>query len=82
MRSSNDGRLDYIETLSRWGKAIQSLYTTWKIFPALGAAIPLLRFLPDPGFRAQIEFARHSGQTEIFKRGVFYHKRMLFEKVR
>lgn len=79
--SSNNGRLDYIETLARWEEATRKLYTTWKIIPASIAAIKLLpRYLAEPDFRIQIAFLTHSDQSECFKREIMSHERMFFEK--
>jgi len=80
--SSNNGRLDYIETLGRWDKSIRLLYTTWRIFPAALAAIKLLpRFFTDHAFRAQLSFVHDKDQEEIFRREIFSHERMIFEKI-
>jgi len=80
--SSNNGRLDYIETLARWGKATRKLYTTRKIIPACIAAIKLLpRYLTSSDFRTQIAFLTNSDQSECFKRKIMSHERMFFEKI-
>ena len=80
--SSNNGRLDYIETLARWGEATRKLYTTWKIIPASIAAIKLLpRYVVNPNFRTQIDFLRNSDQSQCFKREIMSHERMFFEKI-
>lgn len=78
---SNNGRLDYIETLNRWGKAIRLLYTTWRIFPAAWSSLRLLPRLLSRDFRTQLSFIRHSDQSEIFKREIFSHERMFFKKL-
>jgi len=80
--SSNNGRLDYIETLDRWDKSIRLLYTTWRIFPTAVAALKLLpRFLTSRAFRTQLSFVRNKDQAEIFRREIFSHERMIFEKI-
>lgn len=79
--SANNGRLDYIETLNRWGQAIPNLYTTNKIVPASIAAAKLLpRYLSNPDFRAQIAFLTNGDQKECFKREIMSHERMFFQK--
>ncbi len=79
--SSNNGRLDYIETLNRWGTAAKSLYKTRKILPTAKIAIKLLPiYLTSPDFRAQVEFLRKSDQKACFQREIMSHERMFFEK--
>lgn len=80
--STKNGRLDYIETLSRWGQSIKPFYTTRKMVYAFFKAAKLApRYLYSPDFRAQIAFIKNSGQTELFKREIFSHERMFFEKI-
>jgi hypothetical protein len=39
------------------------------------------RFLTDRAFRLQIQSIREDAQTEVFKRRLFEHERIFFEKV-
>ena len=79
--TSNNGRLDYIETLSRWSSATRKLYTTTKVVQAAIAAARLLpRYLTSSDFRTQIAFLTNGDQTECFVREIMSHERMFFEK--
>ncbi|MCK4521012.1 MAG: class I SAM-dependent methyltransferase [Nanoarchaeota archaeon] len=79
--SSNNGRLDYIETQDRWNQSTKNLYTLQKIFPALwGAARLIPRYFTDPDFRVQISSMDHRDQKECFVREIMSHERMFFER--
>jgi len=78
--SSNNGRLDYIETLPKWAKWDAVLKSPIKMMKALWGFIVLLPKFRDKDFRTQLEFLRHEDQVEIFKREIFSHERMFFEK--
>mgnify|MGYP001589188365 CR=1 FL=1 len=74
--SSNNGRLDYIKTLTEWGKRANKFS-----FKLLAAKVKLLpRYLADKEFRTQLRFVFNGSQSEIFKRNLFSHERMIFEK--
>lgn len=79
--SSNNGRLDYIETLRRWHESSRNLFKP-SIFPlALKAGIRLLlKSATDRDTRTQLRSLYHGDQTECFKRVVMSHERMFFEK--
>jgi cyclopropane-fatty-acyl-phospholipid synthase len=78
--SSSNGRLDYIETLKRWGDWSSVWASPTKTFKAIMGYIKLLPKLLDPNFRAQLDFLKHGDQSVIFKREIFSHERMFFEK--
>lgn len=78
---SSNGRLDYIETLNRWGQSTAHLFSPSRLPMALSAAVRLLpRFFSDPGFRTQIESLRHNDQQVCFLNEIMSHERMFFEK--
>lgn len=80
--STNDGRLDYIETLNRWKDAMKKLRTTKKIIPAAIATAKLIpRYLFSSDFRTQIAYMRNHDQEECFKREIMGHERMFFERI-
>jgi len=78
--SSKNGRLDYIETLKRWDDWSSVWASPVKTYKALRGCIKLLPKLLDLNFRTQLAFLYHSDQTEIFKREIFSHEKMFFEK--
>lgn len=78
---SNNGRLDYIETLNRWGRSTSRLFQPSRLPAALRAALGLFpRFCRDPNFRTQIESLRRNDQQDCFLREIMSHERMFFEK--
>jgi len=78
---SNNGRLDYIETLNRWGKSTSKLFKPALLPRALWAAARLFpRFCSHPGFRIQIESLRRNDQQVCFIKRIMSHERMFFEK--
>lgn len=79
--SSKNGRLDYIETLNRWGASTRNLYKPKNFFPALGKAISLVpRYITDKDFRVQVSSIRHNDQQQCFIQEIMSHERMFFEK--
>jgi cyclopropane-fatty-acyl-phospholipid synthase len=79
--SSSNGRLDYIETLSRWGQSNLSLISPSRLPKAFWAAANLVpRFVRDPNFRTQISSLRHNDQQVCFMREIMSHERMFFER--
>ncbi len=79
--NSNNGRLDYIETLSRWGRSSTNLLKPTRLPKALWAASRLIpRFCADKDFRTQIESLRCNDQQVCFLRKIMDHERMFFEK--
>jgi cyclopropane-fatty-acyl-phospholipid synthase len=78
---SSNGRLDYIETLNRWGNDTRNLLKSARLPKALwGLARLLPRFCLDADFRVQIESARRNDQQVCFQREIMSHERMFFEK--
>jgi cyclopropane-fatty-acyl-phospholipid synthase len=78
---SNNGRLDYIETLNRWGQSTANLFKPSRLPKALWAAARLFpRFCGDSGFRTQIESLRRNDQQVCFLKKIMSHERMFFEK--
>ncbi len=74
--SLNNGRLDYIETMTRWRQRV------WKLtLPKAWAALKLLPYLiTDKDFRYRIESLRGTYNKECFKREIMDHQRMVFER--
>lgn len=79
--SSKNGRLDYIETLTRWGNSTRNLFTLKNFPPSLWKAITLIpRYITDSDFRVQMSSLRHNDQQECFFQEIMSHERMFFEK--
>lgn len=79
--STNNGRLDYIETLQRWGDWSSVYTSSTKSLTAIKEVTKLIpRFFTDSNFRTQLSFLWHNDQTTLFKRKIFDHERMLFQK--
>ncbi len=79
--SSSNGRLDYIETLQRWGESTRYLFKP-SVFPqAFVAGLRLLLSAAvDPDTRVQLISMYYADQTECFKREIMSHERMFFQK--
>lgn len=78
---SSNGRLDYIETLNRWGQDTANLFKPTCLPKTLLAAARLIpRLWWNPDFRIQIESLRHNDQQVCFQREIMSHERMFFEK--
>jgi cyclopropane-fatty-acyl-phospholipid synthase len=79
--NSNNGRLDYIETLNRWGKTTAKLYKPTLLPQALWAAARLVpRYCVNADFRIQIESLRRNDQQVCFQEEIMSHERLFFEK--
>jgi cyclopropane-fatty-acyl-phospholipid synthase len=72
----SDGRLDYIETLERWGAWHD--WTPHKLWLAAKLVRP---FLTDASFRRKVAALRSHNNKEAFRRGILTLCRLLFEKV-
>src|SRR5271157_2998814 len=71
---SNNGRLDYIETLSRWGQSSTNLLKPSRLPKALWAASRLFpRFCVEKDFRTQIESLRRNDQQVCFLKKIMDH---------
>jgi cyclopropane-fatty-acyl-phospholipid synthase len=80
--STNNGRLDYIETIKRWYDWSSVWASYRKTLSAIKVFIKLLpRFLTSRDFRIQLSFYFHHDQDNLFKKEFFDHERMIFEKV-
>lgn len=65
---SNNGRLDYIETLNRWGELTKNLYRPAKIGRSLIKVLSLVpKCITDPDFRTQVSSIPLLGENQ--KRG-------------
>jgi cyclopropane-fatty-acyl-phospholipid synthase len=75
--SDNNGRKDYIETMTRWGRSVRT--------PTLPKAALALKLMPravrDPEFRYKLRSLAGGFNKECFKREVMDHQRFLFEKI-
>jgi len=78
--STNNGRLDYIETLKRWGDWSSVKKSPMKRFKLVMGYLKMIPKLLDPDFMVQWAFIRHNDQGVIFEREIFTHERMFFEK--
>ena len=72
----SDGRLDYIETLDRWGAWHD--WTARKLWMAAKLAWP---YLTDPAFRRKVASLRQSNNKECFRREILTLSRLIFEKL-
>jgi len=78
---SNNGRLDYIETLNRWAKDTDNLFKGSQLWQTLSAVARLLpRFCFNPDFRIQVESCRLDDQRVCFLQEIMSHERMFFQK--
>jgi cyclopropane-fatty-acyl-phospholipid synthase len=74
--STKNGRLDYIETISRWGRA-----ATHVTLPKLLAASRLVpRIVRDPHLRCQLRSMWHNCNQECFRRRLMDHERILLRR--
>jgi cyclopropane-fatty-acyl-phospholipid synthase len=81
LTSSYNGRLDYIETLKRWADFSQIWNSPKKTLIAIKGYLKLIpKFLLNKDFRIQLQFIHKNDQAVIFKREIFTHQRMFFEK--
>jgi cyclopropane-fatty-acyl-phospholipid synthase len=77
---SNNGRLDYIETLNRWGELTKNLYRPAIVGQSLIKALSLVpKYLLDSDFRTQLASVRHNDQQVCFQREIMSHERLFFE---
>jgi cyclopropane-fatty-acyl-phospholipid synthase len=74
---TNNGRRDYIETISQWGKRLNQLSLV-KVF----AAMRMSKYLfTDKDFRYRLENIISSYNQECFRRKLMDHERIVLEKV-
>lgn len=74
--STKNGRKDYIETISQWGKRLNQISVA-----KVGALIRTSKYLIiDKDFRYRLENIVSSYNQECFKRGLMDHQRIVLEK--
>jgi cyclopropane-fatty-acyl-phospholipid synthase len=71
----SDGRLDYIETMNRWGA-----FQDWNPRTVWLAAKLLWPYLRDPKFRRKVAALRASNNRECLRREILTLCRLVFEK--
>jgi cyclopropane-fatty-acyl-phospholipid synthase len=82
LTSHNNGRLDYIETLKRWGAASKNLWKPKNWLRTAKVLIPLIwQYLTSHEARMQWEAIKYGDQTTCFKRQIMSHERMFFERI-
>jgi cyclopropane-fatty-acyl-phospholipid synthase len=70
--STSNGRLDYIETMSRWGQTASRL-----TLPKVVAATKLIpRLVRERDMRYRLRAIWNSSNQECFKRGLMDHERI------
>lgn len=78
---SSNGRLDYIETLNRWGQEKSGLWKSSNMGKIFGSSARLaLRYCFDSDFRIQLESLKHNDQQVCFLREIMSHERMFFAR--
>ena len=75
--SLNNGRLDYIETLTQFGRRIRK----FSFAKTLKALVLVPRYIRDREFRYKIQSLRNGYNRECFVRGIMDHQRMVLEKL-
>ena len=75
--SENNGRLDYIQTLSEWGEKIgqfnlNKFLLELRLFP---------KYILSRNFRQQITSLKYSCNRLCFEREIMSHQRLIFEKI-
>ena len=75
--SANSGRRDYIQTMEAWNQR-----KIWRqaLHPRLLTDL-MMRYATSRDFRYQLSSLRRSLNRVCFERGIWDHKRMLFEKL-
>jgi cyclopropane-fatty-acyl-phospholipid synthase len=74
--TTSDGRLDYLETMRKWGRMYE-----FSLRKLLAASKLIWPWLTDREFRRKIESIRGSYNNECFKREILDLCRIVFEKV-
>jgi cyclopropane-fatty-acyl-phospholipid synthase len=74
--SLNNGREDYIETMTQWGMRLRKL--SWA--KALAAARTVRFLFTDPDFRYKMQSLAGSYNQECFRRKILDHQRIVFER--
>lgn len=78
---SNNGRLDYLETLRRWRESTRNLLKLLLLPETLKAALPLLvKSVTDRDARIQLLSIYYGDQDSCYQREIMSHERIFFEK--
>lgn len=79
--SSNNGRLDYLQTLKAWASATPNLWKARTLPRTLRHAIPLLfSILTNHEARIRFQSIRRGDQKSCFVRQIISHQRLFFVK--
>jgi len=79
--SSNNGRLDYLQTLKEWDATTRNLWKPHMLPRTLRRAIPLaFQILTNRDVRIQFESLRRGDQRALFTREIMSHERIFFQK--
>jgi cyclopropane-fatty-acyl-phospholipid synthase len=75
--SLKNGREDYIETMSQWGRCMRR----FSLAKFLAALLTSRYLVIDPDFRYKLELLRGSYNLECFRRRLLDHQRIVLEKL-
>lgn len=75
--AGNSGRLDYIQTMTEWGR-LDKQFRWRKVLPWIKG---FLVYTTNPYFRDEVNGLRDGANKELFKREAWDHWRLFFEKV-
>lgn len=80
--SSNNGRLDYIETCTRWNREGNVNRLSFKNLPRniLHWVGLIPRYIMEPDFRVQIISLKQNDLKQVFVQKILDHERIFFEK--
>ncbi len=79
--SSNNGRLDYIETLKGWDAATPNLWKLHNLPQTLRHGLPIAyKWLTNRDARVQMASIRRGDQRQCFEREIMSHERIFFVK--
>lgn len=78
---SNNGRLDYLETLNRWGQNTKYLFSPYVLARSLKAILALAgKAIISNDVRLQLASLYYDDQAECFRREIMTHERIFFER--
>ena len=79
--SSNNGRLDYLQTLREWSASTRNLWKLNVLPRSLLRGLPLaFHILTNQAARIQWQSIRRGDQTSCFAREIMSHERIFFQK--
>jgi len=79
--SSNNGRLDYLQTLREWDAATRNLWKPHMLLRTLRHGIPLaFHILTNRAAWIQFQSIRRDDQNALFAREIMSHERIFFQK--